>query len=417
MICLIDCNNFYASVETLFNPELKGKPVLILSNNDGCVVSRNNEAKALNIDMGIPVFKIKEEIKKHNIICMSSNYELYADMSNKLMLSLKEFSPKLEIYSIDEAFLDISHVPIKGLKQYCNYIKSNIEKNIGLPISIGTSYTKVLSKIASKKAKKDKRLGGVSILINNQEIEKTLNTTKVNSIWGIGNRTSQKLYKLGIFTALDLILYNNKKNLLKKITKTGMKIRNELNQIRCIELIDVQEKNKSMVFSRSLKKPLTTLKELEESISLFTTKLAEKLRKQKLNTKYITVFIKTSPFDENYFQSHYTLPLEEDCQDTIVLIKKALHILTNIFKQGFKYKKIGIIFNELSSENETQMNLLTNYNAIKSKKLMKSIDSINDRFGNLIIKPSSCGIAKPTLTHQNKKSPNYTTNWNQLLSI
>ncbi len=393
-IALVDCNSFYVSCERLFNTSIIKKPVIVLSSNDGCVISRSTEAKILGIKMGEPYFKVKKIVKKNNVKIFSSNYSLYGDISRRIMKTLKQFSPKIEIYSIDEAFLDLSSIKDKDLLEYGSRIRKTILKWTGIPTSIGIATTKTLSKIANHIAKKDNL--GVINLINTQQIDKILKKIKINDVWGVGRQLTQFYIKNGINTAYQLKKmpdYWIKKNTNVFGGRTAM----ELKGLSCISLETYQEKRKNCCVSRSFGRKVTKLEELNESVTTHCLNAAEKIRLDNQTTKKITVFIKTNPFqkDKNYYVNSKDIDLPIRTNDSIELVKQALIALKCIYKKGYKYQKVGIIFSALNDVDIYKKNLFSLINSEeKRKKLMKAIDYTNNKYGRNALSIAHAGLKK-----------------------
>ncbi len=393
-IALVDCNSFYVSCERLFNTSIIKKPVIVLSSNDGCVISRSTEAKTLGIKMGEPYFKVKKIVKKNNVKVFSSNYSLYGDISRRVMKTLKQFSPKIEIYSIDEAFLDLSSIKDKDLLEYGSRIRKTILKWTGIPTSIGIATTKTLSKIANHIAKKD-NLGVIS-LINTQQIDKILKKIKINDVWGVGRQLTQFYIKNGINTAYQLKKMPD--DWIKKNTNVfGGRTAMELKGLSCISLETYQEKRKNCCVSRSFGRKVTKLEELNESVTTHCLNAAEKIRLDNQTTKKITVFIKTNPFqkDKNYYVNSKDIDLPIRTNDSIELVKQALIALKCIYKKGYKYQKVGIIFSALNDVDIYKKNLFSLINSEeKRKKLMKAIDYTNNKYGRNALSIAHAGLKK-----------------------
>ena len=393
-IALVDCNSFYVSCERLFNTSIIKKPVIVLSSNDGCVISRSTEAKILGIKMGEPYFKVKKIVKKNNVKVFSSNYSLYGDISRRVMKTLKQFSPKIEIYSIDEAFLDLSSIKDKDLLEYGSRIRKTILKWTGIPTSIGIATTKTLSKIANHIAKKDNL--GVINLINTQQIDKILKKIKINDVWGVGRQLTQFYIKNGINTAYQLKKMPD--DWIKKNTNVfGGRTAMELKGLSCISLETYQEKRKNCCVSRSFGRKVTKLEELNESVTTHCLNAAEKIRLDNQTTKKITVFIKTNPFqkDKNYYVNSKDIDLPIRTNDSIELVKQALIALKCIYKKGYKYQKVGIIFSALNDVDIYKKNLFSLINSEeKRKKLMKAIDYTNNKYGRNALSIAQAGLKK-----------------------
>ena len=393
-IALIDCNSFYVSCEKLFNPSIIKKPVIVLSNNDGCVISRSNEAKILGIKMGEPYFKIKKIVKKNNVKVFSSNYSLYRDISKRIMKTLKQFSPQIEIYSIDEAFLNLSSIKDENLLECGNKIKNIILKWTGIPTSIGIATTKTLSKIANYTAKKEK--SGVISLINSEKIDKILSEVKINDVWGVGRQLTKFYIKNGINTAYQLKNISN--SWIKKNTNVfGSRTAMELKGISCISLEIHQEKRKNCCVSRSFGTKVIKPEELEESITIHCLNAAEKIRIDNQIAKKITVFIRTSPFQKNkkYYANTKDIDLPIGTNDSIELVKQSLNALKYIYKKGYRYQKTGIILSGLKDANIYKKNLLSTIcSEEKRKKLMKAIDHTNIKYGRHTLSIAQAGLKK-----------------------
>ena len=393
-IALVDCNSFYVSCERLFNPSIAKKPVVVLSNNDGCVISRSTEAKILGIKMGEPYFKVEKIVKKNDVKIFSSNYSLYGDISRRVMKTLKQFSSEIEIYSIDEAFLNLSSIKHENLLEYGYQIRKTVLKWTGIPTSIGIATTKTLSKAANHIAKKD--LSGVVSLINKKKIEEILKQIKINDVWGVGKQLTKFYIKNGINTAYDL--RNISTNWIKKNTNVlGSRTVMELQGVPCISLDSHQEKRKNCCVSRSFGSKVTKLEELKESITTHCLNAAEKIRNDNQTTKKITVFIRTSPFQKKdyYYANARNIDLPIRTNDSIELIKQALIGLKYIYKKGYKYQKSGIILSELKDIALYKKNLFSEIlSEEKRTNLMKAIDRTNFKYGRNALSIAQAGLKK-----------------------
>ena len=390
-IALVDCNSFYVSCERLFNPKIQKKAVVVLSNNDGCVISRSKEAKNLGIKMGEPYFKVKNLVKRNKVAVYSSNYALYGDISRRVMKVLKTFSPKVEIYSIDEAFIDLSFIDEKGAEDYGREIRSRVLKWTGIPTSVGIASTKTLSKVANHIAKKEK----AGVIYLNTNIDEKLKKFPIEDVWGVGKQLSKFYHKNNISNAYDLKNVSN--TWVKKGTNVlGAKTAMELRGIPCIDLQIDQEKRKNCCVSRSFGRKVKDLNELEESVITHCLNAAEKIRADDQIAKTITVFIRTSPFDKNrrYYSNSKTIDLAIPTSNSIELIKNAVKALTDIYKYGYAYQKAGIILSGLKDANQNDQNLLTPLLENKSKKLMKAIDYTNTKYGRYAISIAQAGLSK-----------------------
>ena len=391
-IALIDCNSFYVSCERLFNPKIRRLPVVVLSNNDGCIISRSNEAKALGIKMGEPYFKARNIIIKNNVQVFSSNYSLYGDISRRVMRTLKRFNSKIEVYSIDEAFLDLSNFSDKEVKDVGKEIRNTVLQWTGIPTSIGIAETKTLSKVANHIAKKQK--SGVVSLVNIKDLDPILEKVEVRDIWGVGKQLSKFYIKNGIYNAKQL---KNASNTWIKKTKNVLSSRTamELRGVPCIEIETKQTKRKSCCVSRSFGKKVEKLRELKESVTSYCLNAAEKIRSESLVCKSITVFIRTSPFQNKgiFYSNSKTIDFPIATNNSIEIVKNALTALDLIYKDGFKYQKAGIILSGLS-DSEKGNSLFKSTKDEKIKNLMQSIDSTNYRYGRSTISLASAGINK-----------------------
>ena len=390
-IALIDCNSFYVSCERLFKPKIQKRAVVVLSNNDGCVISRSQEAKDMGIKMGEPYFKVKKLITRNKIEVYSSNYALYGDISRRVMKVLKTFSPKVEIYSIDEAFIDLSFMDDEGIEEYGRQIRSRVLKWTGIPTSVGIASTKTLSKVANHIAKKEK----TGVVYLKKDIDEKLKKFPIEKVWGVGRQLSKFYYKNNICNAYDLKNVSN--TWVKKGTNVlGAKTAMELRGIPCINLQMEQEKRKNCCVSRSFGRKVKNIEELEESVVTHCLNAAEKIRADDQLAKTITVFIRTSPFDKNkkYYSNSRTIDLAIPSSNSIELIKNAVKALKDIYKYGYSYQKAGIILSNLKDAKQNDRNLLTPLLENKSKKLMRAIDYTNSKYGRYAISIAHAGLNK-----------------------
>ena len=391
-IALIDCNSFYVSCERLFNPKIRKKPVVVLSNNDGCIISRSNEAKALGIKMGEPYFKAKDIIVKNNVQVFSSNYSLYGDISRRVMRTLKRFNSEIEVYSIDEAFLDLSNFSDDEIESVGIEIRSIILQWTGIPTSIGIAKTKTLSKIANHIAKKEK--SGVVSLIGIEDIDPILEKVEIGDVWGVGRQLTKFYIKNDICNAKQLKNISNtwiKKSSNVLSSRTAM----ELRGISCIDLEIQDSKRKSCVVSRSFGKKVETFQELKESVTNYCLNASEKIRSESLIAKSVTVFLRTSPFQNRgiYYSNSKTIDFPIATDNSIEIVKAAINGLKDIFKRGYKYQKVGVMLSGLSNL-ENKNNLFSSSKDEKIKSLMRSIDSTNCRYGRSALSLASGGVNK-----------------------
>ncbi len=414
MIGLVDCNNFYASCERVFKPSLKNKAVIVLSNNDGCVIARSNEAKALGIKMGEPAFKIQSIITKNKVNVFSTNFALYGDFSNRVMEILKKEVNKIEIYSIDEAFLDLSNYTSVDR---VIFIKKNIKRWTGIPVSIGLAPTKTLAKVANYMAKKYTK-NGVLILDNKNIIKKALNNLPIENLWGIGRRYSDKLKKSGINTALELRNANTmwvKKNM----STNGILIQKELKGEQCYDFKTYQPRKKSIATTRSFGKEITNYNLIKQAIIHFAVNCAYKLRKEKSCCSKVSIFLMTNPYKTNTKQYHpkITLSLPTATNDSIEISNMTRKALKKIYRNDCSYKKAGVIVHQLSHEKNIQLSLFNKMDIIKRRKLMYSIDKINKSMGRDKIHLASQGFIQKWQIKQEQLSPCYTTKIKDILTV
>ncbi len=416
-IALVDCNSFYVSCERLFNPSIIKKPVVVLSSNDGCVISRSTEAKALGIKMGEPYFKVQKIVKENNVKTFSTNFALYGDISRRVMKTLKQFSPQMEIYSIDEAFLNLSSIKNDDLLKYGYEIRKTILKWTGIPTSIGIATTKTLSKAANYIAKKEK--SGVINFINSKDIDNILAKIKINDVWGVGRQLTKFYIKNGINTAYELKNMHN--GWIKKNTNVfGSRTAMELKGIPCISLEPHQEKRANCCVSRSFGRKVKTLEELNEAIATHCLNAAEKIRLDNQTVKRITIFIKTSPFQtkNKYYANSKDVDLPIGTSDSIVLVKQALIALKSIYRKGYQYQKAGIIFSRLKDAETYNKNLFSKIsNEEKRKKLMKVIDNTNIKYGNHALSIAQAGFKKKWNTKRLHSSKIDTSHFNFLPTV
>ncbi|MGH2664595.1 Y-family DNA polymerase [Flavobacterium sp.] len=421
MYALVDCNNFYASCERVFQPEFNGKPIVILSNNDGCVISRSNEAKAAGVPMCAPEFKIRALIKEKNVKVFSSNYPLYGDLSQRVMKILEQFTPNVEIYSIDEAFLNFDGLTISNYHEYGLQMKKRVHKWIGIPICVGFAPTKALSKVANKIAKKfQDRTQGVYMIDSEESRIKALKWTKIEDVWGIGYRMNKKMKLRNIKTAFDFIAPEHENWIRKEMGVTGLRLKYELEGKAVLDLEPVHLQKKSIAITRSFPKQISDFDLLKERISTFATVCAEKLRLQKSCCHTIIVMLVIDKHrvesQKYYFNMAITLPFATNSSLTIsntaIQILKKLHL----GNENVKFKKAGVIVTELIPEDSKQFHLFEDENP-KHINLMKTIDSLNKKIGDKKVKLANQNLKLTWDMNQNHLSPRYTTNFKEILEI
>ena len=413
MIGLADCNNFYASCERVFNPQIKGKPIVVLSNNDGCVIARSNEAKALNIKMGEPAFKIKSLFKKHKVHVFSTNFALYGDLSERVMNTLKSEISRVEIYSIDEAFLDFSD--LYSFDRALS-IRKKVKKWTGIPISIGIAPTKTLAKVANHIAKKSTKEG--VFILRKSDIVRALQYLPIEDVWGIGRKNAFKLKQYGVYTALDFRNLNTDW-LRKNFSINGVRLQKELRGEICYELEFKKNKKKHICTSRSFGKETNDYNIIRQAVSNFANTCAIKLRKEAGCCYKVSVFLMTNRYKPNFLQ-HYpyiTLNFQTPTSDSFEIVSKANIALKNIYRDKCIYKKAGVIVQNIVSAKEVQTSLFDTINRKKRNKLMCSIDKINMLMGRDKIRLAAQGFDRKWKLQQEKLSPCYTTRFSDILSI
>jgi len=418
-IALVDCNNFYVSCERVFNPKLEGVPVVVLSNNDGVAVARSAEAKALGIKMAEPWFKMERLAKKHGIIALSSNYTLYGDMSARVMSVLSTFSPKQEIYSIDECFLDLDSFDPQSLMTYGQKIRQTVKQNVGIPVCIGIADTKTLAKLANHCAKKG--LAGENGVcdfgrLEKQECSALFASIPVGEVWGVGRRITEKLLTMNIETVEDL--RSASQNAIREQFSVVLeRTVQELNGIPCVELEETVTPRQQIMVSRSFGSMVTEFNDLAESVSYFATKAAEKLRDDGSVAASVCVYVRTNPFkeDEPQYQRSMIVPLGQPSDDTMALISAALKGLKKIYRSGYNYKKSGVLLMELQSKGTVQATLFDDASKqTKSDNMMSVMDTINRKMGQGSMTIAASGIRQRWAMRRDRMSQNFTTDWNDL---
>ena len=418
MFALADCNNFFASCERVFRPELQGKPVIVISNNDGCAVARSNEAKALGIKMGDPLFKIRDIVNKHKVAVFSGNMALYGDMSQRVRWVLEDFAPSIEVYSIDEAFLDLRGMQNIDFNQYAKTISKTCYKMTSIPVSVGIAPTKTLAKIASKLCKQYPRLQGGCYMHRPEDIEKVLRKYPIEDVWGIGRRTTAKLKLMGINTAYDYTQLSETR-VRSLFNITGLRTWKELQGTPCVEFEDGFEAKQSICVSRSFSSEIYEVKELQEQIANFSASMAEKLRKQCSVVSEIVVFAYTNRFKENEPQTHSSALISfiTPTADQRTIVSKAVEAARQVYKKGYGYKKAGVIATKISSEKCVMHSLFEDTKATEREhKITSVLDSINKTFGKGTIKLAVQGSGHIKSSSDNQ-SPHYTTLWTDIPKV
>ncbi len=417
MYALIDCNNFYASCERVFNPSLRSKPVVVLSNNDGCVIARSNEAKALGIGMGEPAFKIKQLIEQQQVKVFSSNYILYGDMSRRVMQILSEFVPDIEIYSIDEAFLSMKGFELFDFHSYGSTIREKVSRGTGIPVSVGIGKTKTLAKVANHFAKKVKANNGVYI-INKDNLGSTLSAFPVGDVWGIGRQYNKMLGKHGIHTAFDFI--NAPSDFIRKtMSVVGLRTKEELLGKECIGIEMSVPSKKTICTSRSFGKMQTELSSLSEAVANFASSCAMKLRKQGSCANVVMVFLHTNRFREDLQQyaANRVIALPVATSSTFEIVGYAIEALRSIFREGYQYKKTGVIVSGIVPECEIQSAMFDTVDRNKHNQVMTAMDILNQKYGRNTVKLAISGNRRRWKLRQEQLSPQFTTRWDDIITI
>lgn len=417
MFALVDCNNFYASCERVFRPDLNGKPIVVLSNNDGCVIARSNEAKAIGIPMGAPAFQFEELFQENNVAVFSANFALYGDMSQRVMSILSEHCPRVEIYSIDEAFLDFKGMHYFDLKNYSQTMCQKVIKGTGIPISIGIAATRSLAKVANRIAKKfPQQTQGVHIIDTEEKRIKALKWLAVGDVWGIGRQHSKRLQAIGVKTAYDFTQLNDSW-IKKHLSIVGLRLKRDLEGEVTIQAEEVTSK-KNIATTRSFEKNYTKIEELAERVSTFAFSCSEKLRAQRSHCNTLLLFLHTNGNRKDLPQYHKSivLKLPFPTHSAIELAKFSNIALKKIFKSGFHYKKAGLIVMNFTPENEQQLSLFENNNP-RHIALMKTVDLINKSFGSQKVRLAAQDQKRVWKMKQEKLSPRYTTKLSDIITI
>jgi DNA polymerase V len=418
-IAIVDCNNFYASCERVFNPKLNGKPIVCLSNNDGVVIARSEEAKALGIKMGEPFFKIESLVKQHKINVFSSNYTLYGDLSARVMMTLETFSPDVEIYSIDEAFLKLNGIEEKAQTEYLVKIRETVKQWLGLPVSVGMGPTKTLAKLANRIAKKDKSHNGVLNLFDYDDISPFLKQVPVEDIWGVGRQYSALLRRSNIETAWDLAQMDSKW-VKRRMTVVGLRTVYELNGTPCIDIENTPPAKKSIVSSRSFGEYLTSFNEVKEAVSYFVARASEKMRSQKSACNSITVFIRTNPFKNSpqyYNSAEARFPYSMNA--TNEMLPFAIKALEKTYRDGYYYQKVGVLLQDFISTANMQVSLFDPPNRLNKILVTELMDEVNKKFGRESLYFAATGMKehRKWAMKREKLSSHFTTRWEDLPEV
>lgn len=412
---LIDANNFFVSCERIFRPDLHNKPVAVLSSNDGCFVARSNEVKALSIPMGAPLFKYQQIIERNHVTIFSSNFALYGNISARFMSLVESLVPRLEVYSVDEAFIDFTG--ISSLYEVAFSVRQQVLQSLSIPTCIGISKTKTLAKVANHLAKKIPYYNGICILESDSDIKEALKWVEINDLWGIGRRLTARLKEFGIRTAYDLQQVDPRW-MRWHFTVVGERLVNELNGVTCLSLEEVSDPKKSIQVTRSFSQNITSFEELRETIASYATRLGTKLRKHNLKTAHVIVYIKTNPHNHPhvFYQKSYMVQLPIAINDDTNLIKACSKGLKNIYKQGCSYKKAGVMALDLTPATKQQYSLFEfdKISNVKTDHISIILDKLNKKYGTGTVHMAACGNKLAWKSRQEKKSPAFTTSWKEL---
>ncbi|MBZ9629810.1 Y-family DNA polymerase [Salegentibacter sp. LM13S] len=416
MFALVDCNNFYASCERVFDPSLRNKPVVVLSNNDGCVIARSNEAKAMGIPMGAPAFQFEKDFEANGISVFSSNYSLYGDMSGRVMNILSQFTPDIEIYSIDESFLKFNGFELYDLERIGKEMVNSVFRQTGIPISVGLAPTKALAKIANKIAKKfTERTGNVYAIDSEEKKEKALRWTKIGDVWGIGRQHEKRLLDINVKNAWDFIQLPNEYT-LKKMSVVGLRLKRDLSGESTLDFEEIKNK-KNIAVTRSFEKMYSEFDDLRERVATYAAKAAAKLRKQDSNCTLVYVFLITNPFrtDLKQYRANMVVKLSSPTNSTMVLTKAALYGLKKIFKPGYQYKKAGVIIMGITPGSERQLSLFSAEDP-RHHILMKTIDRLN-KTENGKVKFAGMDLGRTWKMKQERLSNRFTSRIDEIIRV
>ena len=421
MYALVDCNNFYASCERVFQPHLNGEPIVILSNNDGCIISRSYEAKALGFAMGAPEFQVRQELRDKKVHVFSSNYALYGDLSNRVMKILEGYTPNLEVYSIDEAFLNFDGMPISDFHDYGLQMKQRVQKWVGIPVCVGFAPTKALSKVANKIAKKyQERTQGIYVIDTEEKRIKALKWTKIEDVWGIGYRLRKKMVAHNILTAYDFTKPQHEAWIRKEMGVLGMRLKYELEGKSVLDLEPIKEQKKSIATTRSFPKQLSDWDSLRERVATFAAVCAEKLRKQNscCHTIIVMLVIDRHKYETQKYYYNKAITLPYATNSTLTISNAAIAILKELYagNENIKFKKAGVIVTEFIDENKKQLQLFEEENP-KHLALMKAMDALNAKIGDRKVKLASQDLQVTWNMNQRHLSQNYTTKFKEILEI
>lgn len=415
MFALIDCNSFYASCEQVFRPELRGTPVVVLSNNDGCIIAMSKEAKALGIPAFAPFFKIRDLIKPHGVTVFSSNYALYGDISSRVVETIRRYAADIEVYSIDEVFIRPLDL-FGGMQAYGQMIRKSIWKEVRIPVGVGMAPTKTLAKLANRAAKKINSLNYVCVLERDDQREWLLKKVPVGDIWGVGKRISARLNAMGIVSAWDLSKADAK-NVRKHFSVCLERTIEELNGVSCLDLEELTPEKKQIYCTRSFGEKVTDIDSILQATSLYASRAAEKLRKQNHLVKNIHVFLQTSPFDEKSYYQSIAVKMPYPTDDTRVITSYARYAIGKLYVEGYRFQKSGIGLVDIIDKTHFQSDMFCAGQSQRANELMNLLDGVNKKFGKSTVFMAAEGMQKKWKMKQEHKSPGYTTDWNDLPSV
>ena len=414
IFALVDCDNFYVSCERVFNPRLRGRPVVVLSNNDGCIIARSGEAKKLGIKMGMPYFQARSLIEKHGVVALSSNYALYGDMSRRVMNIFLRFSPEMEVYSIDEAFLNVSGLNWSKRRSLTRELIDTVYRWIGIPVSIGMAASKTLAKLAAHFAKGSEKAAGIVDLVTSSYLEQALEMTSVRDVWGVGGRTAAKLEKWGVKSARQLRDADGQW-LQQKLGVNGQRLALELQGIACYGIEEEPPIPKSVRCSRSFREPVEDIAAMKEAVAAHVSRAAVRIRSHGLTAAALTIFLRTSSFGTaNHYYNSATIELPVSSQSTRELLGYALQLVDDVFRPGYQYKKAGVLLYGLLPVSQVQPSMIDTIDRQRETRLMSAVDGINSRLNNGAIRFAAEGLRQPWRLKADNLTPAYTTRWNDI---
>lgn len=419
MFALVDCNSFYASCERLFRPDLRERPIVVLSNNDGCAVAMCDRAKALGIRIGTPHFQIRDTLERHGVVAFSSNYALYGDISRRVMATLARLAPAIETYSIDEAFLDMRGIEPLDLREFGLRTRSTVLQNIGIPTCVGIGPTKALAKVANRIAKKFKeKTQGVCVLDTPERIAKALAWLPIEDVWGIGRNHATRLQGMGVRTAADFLRLSPER-VRQTMSVVGLRLQMELQGTSCLPLELMVPAKKAICTSRSFGTLLTELAPIEAAVAHYANRCARKLRAQRLCARTLTVLLQTNPFQPGHPQRFVSAShlFAAETSDSLEIVEQSLALLRQLWKPGYRYKKAGVIVQDTVSETQVQGDLFDRHDRSKARKIMVAMDTLNHKYGSDLLGLGIADLGERWKLRSERLSPRYTTDWAQLMLV